>query len=91
MKKIKITPILCCAPLAVLVFPVYRYYCVPWTPFALLAIGVFTLNMGILVLIDRWLVLWVRLWILCLAEAGVILLLILLKAWKSFLLWPLIN
>lgn len=91
MKKLKLTPFVCCAPLAILLFLLYRYYCVSWTPGALFVIGSFILNISILVLIDRFLVLWIKQKYLWGIEIVIILLLILLKAWKSFLLWPAIE
>lgn len=86
--NMKITPILVCAPLSVISFLIYRYYCVHWTPLEIFAICAFIFDIGILVLIDRFLVLWINKKVLCFIEAFVIIILILLKAWDNILLWP---
>lgn len=86
----KITPFLFFAPLSIISFVIYRYYCVPWTPLGVLAICAFIFNIGVLILIDRFLVLWVNKKILYFIEAFVIIILILLKAWKNILLWPVV-
>lgn len=84
----KLTPFICCAPLAVLSFLIYRYYCVHSSPLGIFAICAFIFNVGVLVLIDRFLVLWINKKILCVIEVFVIAILVLMKAWTNILLWP---
>lgn len=91
MKEFKVTPFICGAPLAIILFVLYRYYYVQsWSLITLLAIGVFVLNLTILVIIDRFLILWVKLKYLWYIETLIIAIFVLLKAWESFLLWPLL-
>ena len=91
MKNFKVTPFVCAAPLAIVSFILYRCYCVgSWPLITLMAIVVFTLNIIILVVVDRFLVLWIKQKYLWCIEIAVIVTFILLKAWKSFLIWPLV-
>lgn len=86
--KVRWTPFLICAPIAIIYYIIYRFNVIRITVFPW-DIGIFIFNIGIILLIDRLLVIWLNaalIKILFVLEVIAILYLIIVD-WKPFLLW----
>lgn len=86
--NIKWTPFLMCAPIAIIYYIIYRFNVIRITVFPW-DIGIFIFNIGIILSIDRLLVIWLNatlIKILFVLEVIAILYLIIVD-WKPILLW----
>lgn len=73
MRKIKITPVLLFVPISIISLILEMHFS-RWTIWGIIFIVIFALIMGVLLLIDRCVILWFKLKTVCIVEIVLIIL-----------------